>query len=90
MQTAMHRHLTYLAIFRWKIHSPFSSLSLALTSWNESRQLRKAEKKRAETLSDLTPETLCDMSQFDSRLLRSELPYSLVVEAMFGPRHWND
>ena len=83
----MHKHAASLTIFRSKAHSSIWSLRLALRTWSEARELRKAERMRAENVSELTPLILYDIGEIDCRPLRSttpmwdDNPYRLLLEA---------
>ena len=86
----MHKHLANLTIFHPKTDSPSSSWYSAFRTWREARQLHKAERKRAEILSELTPQILYDIGEIDCRPLRPTLPiwdnnpYRLLIEAVIS------
>jgi hypothetical protein len=90
METVMHKHMANLTTFHPKTNSPSRSWYSALRTWREARQLHKAERKRAEIVSELTPQILYDIGEIDCRPLRStspiwdDNPYRLLIEAMMS------
>jgi hypothetical protein len=90
METVMHKHMANLTTFHPKTDGPGSSWYSALKTWREARRLHKAERERAEIVSQLTPQILYDIGEIDCRPLRSTLPiwdndpYRLLIEAVMS------
>ena len=86
----MQKHLANPILFPPAADTPLRSWSLALKSWREAYRLRKAERKRAEILSGLTPEILYDIGQIDytirtaPRTLLDIHPHRFLIDAMMG------
>lgn len=86
----MQKHLANPVLFPAKADTPLRSWSLALKSWREAYQLRKAERKCAEVLAGLTPEILYDIGEIDCkaravpRTLLDAHPHRFVIDAMMG------
>jgi hypothetical protein len=90
METIMQKHLANLTVFQSKTDHPIKAWYLTLRSWREAQRLRKVERKRAEIISELSPQILYDIGEIDCRPPSSRLPiwdnnpYRLLIDAMMN------
>jgi hypothetical protein len=97
MEIHMHKRLVTLSIFPFAIGDAITVRLLQLQDWNAARRLRKAGRKRAEAVAELTQRALYDIGESDLRPPRSPLwdanPYRFLIDGImnrgpseFGPR----
>lgn len=86
----MQKHLANLIAFESKTTPPGKSWSSALQRWRDAYQRRKAERKREEILSELSPAILYDIGENDCRpphrvpAFWEHDPYRLLMEAIMS------
>jgi hypothetical protein len=84
----MHKRPATLSIFPFALSEVIVDRLSQLHGWNEARRLRKAERKRAEAISELKNGILYDIGESDMKPFRSPVwnnnPYLLLIDGMMN------